>query len=522
MIIRGTNFHRRSIAAANAESERLREQLNRYEAAQYTTKRAFIPAFQQDARFDADSASRSELSRKTRYFERNLWLFQRLREEFIKWTVGPNGLTVLPDSIDTDWNKYALDSYLEWCEEPCLDSTITMPQIHRQLAGEFNLDGEIFIHQTRLKETGKQAVPAVQLIESHRIGSPSFGTDNTIVDGVQLGVDSAGRKVRPTGYWVNEDQNPFGGEFIFRGRNIMHHVFDPERVGMPRAITPYHAVLDIAQDLLELEDFEMQRAKANAEDAKIIKTKNGELPRSMMHRQALSGTANDSTIPPDEQEKRLAMYRRILGARLVSLGENEEMETPDNPSPSASTQWHWRYKIGEVCAAANIPLILVFPELVERIQGTLVRGVYDNAHEFFRSRFYIFAHAARKMYRFWVAWARYNVPKLADAPADWVKCHVIPPRAVNVDIGYTSQATLAELEAGITNWDDIAGRMNTTAETLIRKKARNIALIHRIAEEEGIEAAEISAPIAATLEKMARAEEAKAKAEETEPEEVEV
>jgi hypothetical protein len=524
MKISGTSFHRRSIAAANAEADRLREQVNRYEAAQFTPKRAYIPAAAQDARFDADAVSRYELTRKIRYFERNTWLVQRIREEFVKWTVGPNGLTVLPATSSDDYNKYALEAYQEWCESPCLDATLTMSQVHRLIASEFNLDNEVFIHETRLKERGRPSIPAIQLIESHRVCSPTLADAGAkIRDGVQMGLDDLSRATKPVGYWVREDIEPgaFNSSFIFRSVANMHHVFDIERVGMPRAITRYHGVLDTIQDIWELEDFEMQRAKSNAEDAKFITNATGEAPRTQLHQRAFSGTLNDTTIPPDEQEKRLAMYRRILGPRTVYLADGEGVETPQNPSPSASTQWHWKYKIGQVCAAAQVPLILVFPELVEKANGTIVRGIYDNAHESFRSSFYIFAHAARKMYRFWANWARYNVPKLYDAPADWAKCHVIPPRAVNVDIGYTSAATLSELEAGITNWDDIAGRLNTTAEVLIRKKAKNIAMIHKIAAEEKIEPSEISAPIADVLEKLANAEASKAKAEDQEPEEVE-
>ncbi len=39
----------------------------------------------------------------------------------------------------------------------------------------------------------------------------------------------------------------------------------------------------------------------------------------------------------------------------------------------------------------GVPLLLVFPEMIESFNGTVVRGIYDNAHEFFRGKTFLFA-----------------------------------------------------------------------------------------------------------------------------------
>ena len=211
------------------------------------------------------------------------------------------------------------------------------------------------------------------------------------------------------------------------------------------------------------------------------------------------------------------MYRKIIGSRTLALKTGEKLEQFDSKSPSAATQWYWRYKIGQICSAARIPLILIFPELVETMQGTVVRGIYDDAHQTFRGNFFLFAHAARDMCRYYANWARYNDKRVQDAPADWAKCHVIPPRAVNVDIGRNSAAMLAELAAGTTNFDDVYGANGGTAEVGLRKKGLNVLMIKRIAKEltaratkEGlgvtVEPAEISAPMADVLSKLAQAQ----------------
>jgi len=148
----------RSLRAAKRQVSKLAKVVNRYEAAQPSTpKRSWIPAFVRDARQDANSWSRWEMTRKIRYFERNVWLVQALRDEHVKWTVGPNGLIIRPDSIDTEWNKRAFDSYMEWCERPCFDSTISMTQVHKQIAGTCHLERDLFVHKTRLKWQGNPA-----------------------------------------------------------------------------------------------------------------------------------------------------------------------------------------------------------------------------------------------------------------------------------------------------------------------------------------------------------------------------
>lgn len=490
--------------------------INRYEGAMPSSpKRSFIPNFVRDARFDANSFNRWEMIRKIRDLSENLWLLQRLRDEFAKWTVGPNGLTVIPASSDDDWNKWMSDDYLTWCESPFLDSTLSASQGDQLMAFEFNIEGEVFEHFTALKEPGKQSVPAIQLIESHRVSSPgmefSVREQQALVDGVQLAEDGAGNITKPIGYWVRDGF--LGDKWVFRSTKDMHHVFMPERIGMFRSVTPYHAVINTLHDLFDLEEFEMQRARQNAEVAYWIKNAAGEGNAAQLIRDKFAGKTPQPNMSSTDKDAdaRLDMYRKIYGSRVAFLKTNEEVEQFDSKSPSTTTQWLWRYKIGQVCAASGVPLMLVFPELIETMQGTAVRAVLDNAHEFFRSRYFIFSRAARKRYLHYAQWARYNRPKLVDAPADWDVCHVTPPRAVNVDVGYTADAVIAKLLAGLTDYDTEAAAHGTTAEAIFRRKARQIALIKKIAEEESertgyeVKPEEIVGALADILEKLSAA-----------------
>lgn len=504
--VEGTKFESRSLNAAQQEIKELR---NRYESAQPSSpRRSWVPAFVRDARFDANSFTRWELVRKIRYFEQNTWLVQKLREVFVKYTVGPNGLTVIPASSDRKWNKAAARAYAEWCKQPCIDSREPMGQVHKKIAGETHIDGEIFILKTRFKAGARsQSLPRIKLIESHRCSSPGslFGnSDNKdLVDGVRLNSDGL-----PISYAIRDGFD--GEEWVERDAANVIHVAEFLRVGEYRALTPYRGTLNTAHDLDDLALMEMDRAKEAASISNVVQTWNGEL-NPETYRQSRFQQAKQAGIELNEEKlnQRMEYYQKVLGSRTVALKAGEEMKQFNSNQPSASTQWYWKFLIGQVCASQGIPLLLVLPD---SMQGTVVRGVLDDADLFFKSKFALFAHAAVDMYLFFLDWARYNIRELADAPGDWNACHVIGPRAVNVDKGNTAASQLALYSAGMTNMDDIAGPLGLTGEILIRRKAESVRMIMDVAEEYEIDPAQISAPIADVMQSLALAEQASAQA----------
>ena len=193
----------------------------RYEGAQPGGgRRSYIPAFLQDARFDADGATRSELVRKSRYFERNSALMNAFCDRFEQFTVGSNGLQLTPASTDEEWNLRAMEWWSEWCQFPDLTSLQPLSSIQSLIARTWFVDGEVFILKTK-----GSSMPRIQLIESHRVGTPPRQWDQEgrlLVDGVEM--DKRGR---PAAYWVRdgfdfEDYRRIPAESII-------HVFEPPR-----------------------------------------------------------------------------------------------------------------------------------------------------------------------------------------------------------------------------------------------------------------------------------------------------
>lgn len=485
MKIFGSQFDRRSREAAQA----LRT-TNRYEAAiPCSPDRPYVPAFVRDARFDATSYARWEIARKVRYYFRNTWLLPRLQEEDVKYTVG-SGLQIEAASSDAEFNRRLMDAYHEWSEAPYRDSNLSMGQGQRLSWKETHMDGEVFENCTYLKLNGKPSKPIIELIESHRVSSPGQeynypqnGQD--IIDGCQLTRDAFGELIgNPSGFHIRSGVE--GAEWKLRpafdfqnpGFGGVIHIYDPERIGMYRAISGYATILNETEDLTLLAALEMDRAKTNAEHAGIFTTWNGELPNGYHGAPAgvpTSGLPGAPTVPGGIDDTylndKVKQFRKVISARILGMKPGEDLKFPDNPNPSAAQQWLWKLTIHKICTDRNIPMLLVLPD---SIQGTVARAILDDAHLSFIPKFQIAARAVRFKYLFFADWAIHNIKALGNPPPDWKKCKVTPPRACNVDVGRTAAANALDIATGIKSYDDVTLPDGSTAKHRHHRKAVNI------------------------------------------------
>ncbi len=118
-------------------------------------------------------------------------------DRFEQFTVGSNGLQLTPASTDEEWNLRAAEWWSEWCQFPDLTSLQPLSSIQSLIARTWFVDGEVFILKTK-----GASLPRIQLIESHRVGTPPRQWDQEgrlLVDGVE--VDNRGR---PVAYWVRD------------------------------------------------------------------------------------------------------------------------------------------------------------------------------------------------------------------------------------------------------------------------------------------------------------------------------
>lgn len=428
---------------------------NRYEGATYTTSRSYVPAAVQDARADLGKCTREELVRKSRYWEKNDALYNRLCDLFESYTVGA-GLVLQPSSQDDSWNKAAREWWSAWERYCDLTSRQTFGTVQSLIARAWFVDGECFVVLTR----GESGRPRIQVIEAHNVSTPaklSASEGKTIIDGIK--VDGVGR---PTGYYIN-------GSLVAADSVI--HVFEPNRPGQYRGIPFCHAVLNDIHDLSDLQLLEMQRARQAAEVSNIITTSSGELDAAQARRNRIAVGAAETGNASTRDD----YYRSVFGASARVLRRGDDFKQFKIESPSDATRALWLNLEEKICAGIGMPRILAYPG---SMQGTVYRGALDMANSFFRVRSSVLGECFRRIYEFSMGWAVSNDAALkTNTPDDWYSVNIQPPRAVNVDVGRNSSAQLAELEAGATTLDDIYSPLGKDWREQLRKRKAELDYI---------------------------------------------
>ena len=439
----------------------------RYEGATHSWERGWIPAGIQDARFDADNATRMELVRKSRYFEKNNAIYNRLADLYCDYTAGAS-LQITPASDDPEWNQRAKEWWEGWCRQPNPTNRQSFGPLAQTITRARFVDGECFLVLTR----GDSGRPRVQLFEGHQVKTPPQFAEQEgkgIIDGVM--VDKNGR---PQGYYfcsrsadgLSETFEPIAADHVI-------HLYKPLRPGQYRGLPMVSSVINDLHDLDDLQLLEMRAAKDAADITNVIKTPSGEVDPVDLRRSSITATKTDSNGNTYTEEK-LDYYQDSIGGNTLVMKQGDDIQQFRSDRPSVATSGYWKYLTEKICAGVGIPYVLVFPD---SMQGTVYRGALDMANQYFRAEFVTLADASRLLYTYVMNWARFNVPTLRDAPHNWAAVNVHPPRAVNVDVGRNSAAMLAELEAGATTYEDIYGPLGADWKAKFRslKEQRDFA-----------------------------------------------
>ena len=453
----------------------------RYEGATtWSSSRSWIPGAVTDARIDISVATRTELVRKSRYFEKNNAFVNRLADLFEQFTVGPQGMPMIPASSDPEWNSRAQQAWDTWCHFPDMTSLQTFATLQGLIARAAFVDGEVFILKTR----GDSGRPRIQVIEAHRICTPPdlrSEEGKSIIDGIK--VNNVGR---PVGYYVSEGT---GTDMTFRllpAESVIHH-FEPGRAGQYRGIPLVSAVLNDINDLDDLQMLEMRAAKDAAEVSNVITSETGEMTTDGLLRSRFQVSNTDgqgNSVTQDTTE----FVRNTIGGRTVALKRGEKLEQFRSERPSVASQQYWDYLTSKICAGVGISKMLVLPY---SLQGTAVRAELDIANTFFRSRSAVLADTFKRIYAYVMGWSVANEAGLRDKPGDWWKVTTRPPRAVNVDVGRNSSALIGELDAGVRTYEDVYAEVGQDWKQAFRQRAVERTFVKQLAAEFGLEPDEI-------------------------------
>lgn len=468
-----------------------------------------------------DQWSRMEIVRKVQHFERNNSLVQKALYLIEHYSAGANGMPVIASSSSPEWNVIRQEKWDRWCQLPDLTSRVNFGQNQRLMARCCPRDGRILIYltvsDTPVKMNGDKTAqyrPRIQLIESARLQTPSdMVTRNDIFDGIQ--VDSRGRALFY--YFTETDSSDIFHSNVKFKKIPAEQIIDYNERIRPGELHPmsiFAPVLNDIQDLIELCAMAMDKAKDAAQRTNVYRTRDAVLPDEDQARKRRLGATTVDTVGGGEKSVDVVEQTLLrLGPGSVAIGIDEEVTQLQTGVPNEFDQAHWQIITQRICMGIGIPKILILPD-GGKWQGTVVRGEYDMAATYFRSRSSDLAEVLRRIYEYVTEQELQFDPELTDGlPKDWRKCTVRFPRAVNVDVGHNSAAMIAEYLMGMRTLQSIYAEVGEDAREQIDTGIAEIAYIKSKAKEMGIEPAEFSQKIGDAL-KLQMDAEAKQQAEE--------
>lgn len=456
----------------------------RYEAAfQQWGLRSWIQQTVQDARFDVDSSTRLELVRRHRYWVCNSSLVNRIRNLFIQFSVGCSGLQVIANSDDENWNEARNENWLQWCQEPELNSRLPMGVLTQQWAGALFDDGEVFIYLTQ-DERGK---PKIVTLESQRVATPTDlkkEEGKNLFDGIRY--DGNGK---PVTYYVRVSQDPRDA-YKPIDASLIIHLFKARRPGMLRGIPEGFSAMNTLHDYEDCKMLEMQVSKQAAQIGAVETNKTGEVDiantRKTNFKIQTQDIAGNPVLKNGDQ-----LYNVVFGSNKYTLAAGDTLKQFQVDRPSLTTQAFWDLTISDICCSYNVPKLLVVPY---SLQGTVTRADLDICTNAFRVNFEIIAYGLRKVYEWQTKWANAydRTMEKMKMPMNSARSVIRPPRAPNVDIGYTAKELALELELGTKTYQDVYAERQQDWRYQFRQIAESEAYISKLAKEFGIEPEQIA------------------------------
>lgn len=460
----------------------------------------------QDARWDQNFVTRRELMRRMRNHAQDVPIHKRGLDVSRQYVIGSHLpiVTCQAQSNDPD------ESGDTWCsradvvwKELTNSIGINGESLYAQLTAAHDCkknDGDILFVKVIKKiplpgrsagSTVEISAPALQMVEAHRIETPFDKWDREgidIIDGVQFKVvqvtdpNGAKRNVQQKiGYWVKDTINSLSqsANYAFVSVEDSFFVYSPSRVNQVRGISDYYAcetALHLLRDLLKME---MRAQEVQSDYTVFIKNATGQpIDNELLRQNGAPGVVvnADGTVNMERQKWASAFMQR-WGGRVFAGQNGDDFENLGPCRPTEATQALWEFLINSYCVGARVPRLLIFPQLTKG-QGTAVRAELDAANAGFISEFTLcWKPLFHWIWENFMGWRIQNDQRVADAPADWKSIEVSHARSVVVDIGYDSAATIAELNAGITNLHSIAQDLGTTRERLINQSVTDIALL---------------------------------------------
>ena len=423
-----------------------------YDAANWSPARGRVPgSAPRDAKLDLSPGVRSELVRRARYLNRNSGFVREMVSNMAIYSTG-DGIRPQAQSPDPVWNRRAEEVFRRWSAQCEVTGRFSFEECQSLVCRGMDVDGEYFVMKTR-DGLGR---PALQLIETHRVGDNSGET----VDGVIL--DRAGR---PVSYRLLEDNGPRD----IPASSILH-IFEPESASAVRSAPTIQHSINHILDEIELLALEKHAVKDNADVARILKTARGEIDESGDF--SIGTPGQPETSDPTQLQK-------IIGGKLVALKPDESLDSFQSNRPSPTFTGFLSH-LRRDSALGILPY--EFAADSSSIGGAGVRLIVAKADRRFSYRQLILINRLIEP-----VWAYVIGDAIArgelEAMPQWWRIACTTPRRVSVDAGREAQQNRADVEMGLKTISQSYGELGLDFEEEMRTRARNAKFLVELAEE---------------------------------------
>ena len=338
-----------------------------------------------------------------------------------------------------------------------------------------DVDGDFFVILTEQPETG---FPKLQFIEAHRVGDwgecrEGFITDNPEYNGrrIQTGV-IVDDYMAPVAYRIKDDSTRKGFQDI--PANSVVHFTDMEWFSQGRGTPTVAAAILDWYDLSETRDAQKMKQKINSILTLVESTESGTRDIGL---NAL-GMGGDIDAPATQ-------YMDSGMIRIIKNGGSLKAHTANDPpegwmkftqlvEQSAFYALGWRREMLDSSA----------------VGGAGVRGFSADINKSISARREVLESGYRRLAQYIIAKrAKMGVYKL---PTDWWKVAFTKPAEFTVDEGRMRKADIEDLRAGLITATDITERRGENYDDVVVQRAKELALLKKIAEDYGHNVAELA------------------------------
>lgn len=383
---------------------------NRYEAAEWSPDRSWVPSDAQRADLDQRPETRQTLAGKIHHWEQSASLVQRLADLWEQRVVGA-GIRFAVVSADEAWAEAAQARLAKWER----DTDARAKQ--RLFARNYLVLGEAMLFRTR---NGRN-MPRVQVLEPAICETPEEQRRNPAFrDGIEY---ADGRPVR---YWFRVDDRAEGERrWVGRDATWIEHRVRKRRSDQNRGISAFAPALNEIHDLRDLQQLEQQAARANGAVTNVVENDTGEAPPMGLTRTKFSADAERTVDPRAEFER---YVKSVMGARTLFLRRGEKLNVHKSDRPTVASREYWRWLVEDVCSSCNVPIQLVYQE---SMSGPGTRLAIELANDSFENGFLDIVPAWRRV-AVWVLESLAQTGQVPKPTAEW-DLNPVVPKGLTID-----------------------------------------------------------------------------------------